>query len=94
MNQNNIVQDITITCPKCGSSNVSIQVVNEAYLKNKHHGFFWWILIGWWWVFFKWLFLTIPALICKIFGIGKRKKIVNKQKKVAVCQQCGNVVNL
>ena len=62
-------------CPKCGSSNVNIQIVNESHLINKHHGFIWWLLVGWWWLFIKWLFFTLPALIFKIFGIGKRKKI-------------------
>ena len=78
-----------MVCSKCGSDNVAIQVVNEAHLKNKHHGILWWLCIGWWWIPTKWLIFTIPALIFKIFGIGKRKKIVNKQKKMYVCQKCG-----
>lgn len=82
-----------MVCPKCGSDNISIQVVNESYLKNAHHGIIWWLCIGWWWIFIKWMFFTIPALIFKIFGIGKRKKIVNKTKKINVCQKCGNTFN-
>ena len=78
-----------MTCPKCGSPNVSVQVVNTVRLKNKHHGVFWWLFIGWWWVCFKWLFLTLPALIFKIFG-HKRQKAVNIQKTMAVCQACGH----
>jgi len=77
-----------MTCPKCGSNNVSVQVINEVELKNKHHGIFWWIFVGWWWIPFKWLFLTLPALIVKIFA-PKKKKAVNKQKSVCVCQDCG-----
>lgn len=77
-------------CPKCGSSNVNIQIVNESHLINKHHGFIWWLLVGWWWIFIKWLFFTLPALIFKIFGIGKRKKIKNVTKKIAVCQECSS----
>ena len=76
-------------CIKCGSNNVNIQVVNESKLVTKHHGLIWWICIGWWWIFFKWIFLTIPALIIAIF-VGKRKTIKNIQRKVAVCQECGN----
>ena len=76
-------------CIKCGSENVSIQVVNEQKLVTKHHGIIWWLCIGWWWVFVKWLFLTIPALIFTIF-VGKRKKIKNIQRKMAVCQQCSH----
>lgn len=76
-------------CIKCGSNNVNIQVVNESKLVTKHHGLIWWLCIGWWWIFFKWIFLTIPALIIAIF-VGKRKTIKNIQRKVAVCQECGN----
>lgn len=88
------MQDKKITCPKCGSENVSIQLVNEAHLKTAHHSILWWLSIGWWWLFTKWFFFTIPALIFKIFGIGKKKKIVNKTIKKAVCQQCGNTFDI
>ena len=54
-------------CPKCGSQNVAIQVVNEVKLKNAHHGCLWWLIIGWWWIPIKWIFLTFPALLAKIF---------------------------
>lgn len=96
MNQDTNIQaqDTGIVCPKCGSNKMSIQVVNEAHLKNAHHSIWWWLFIGWWWIAIKWLILTLPALIFKIFGIGKKKKIVNKQKKVAVCQQCGNTFEI
>lgn len=79
-----------MTCPKCNSENVTIQVVNESHLVTKHHGIIWWILIGWWWVAIKWLIFTIPALIFKIFGIGKKQKIKNVTKKINVCQNCGH----
>lgn len=78
------------SCPKCGSSNITVQVVNESKLITQHHGIIWWICIGWLWIPIKWLFLTIPALFAAIF-IGKRKKIKNITKKKAVCQNCGNV---
>lgn len=73
-----------MTCKKCGSENVSIQAVTT--IKNKHHGFLWWIFIGFWWVPFKWLFLTLPALLFKLFG---SKKIQSKTHSEAVCQGCG-----
>lgn len=38
-----------MNCPKCGSENVNVQVVNEVELKNKHHSVIWWICIGWLW---------------------------------------------
>ena len=75
-------------CPKCNSENCNIQVVNEAILKNKHHGLIWWCIIGFWWVPIKWIFLTLPALIVKIFK-PKKHKIKNIQKTVYVCQSCG-----
>ena len=78
-----------VTCPKCKSENVSIQVITESKLVNAHHGFIWWICIGWWWICIKWLIFTLPALIFKIFGIGKKKKIVNESHKEAICQSCG-----
>lgn len=78
-----------ITCPKCGSENVNVQAVNEVTIKNKHHGFIWWICIGWWWIPCKWLFLTLPALIVKMFG-HKKQKVVNKTVTVCICQNCGH----
>lgn len=78
-----------MVCPKCKGENVTVQLVNEVKLKNQHHGIIWWLLIGWWWFFVKWIFLTIPALLAAIF-IPKRKKAVNKTKKMCVCQSCGH----
>lgn len=75
-------------CPKCGSENVTVQVVNETELKEKKHGFLWWLCVGWYWVPLKWLFLFFPALIVKIFA-PKKYKTVNHQKKIAVCHECG-----
>jgi len=78
-----------MNCPKCNSQNVNVQVVNEVKLKNKHHGIIWWLLIGWWWIPTKWLCFTLIALIVKIFS-HKKQKAINKQVKMAVCQNCGN----
>ncbi len=78
-----------MTCIKCGSSNVNVQVVSETQLKNKHRNIFWWIFIGWWWLPIKWIFLTIPALIVKIFA-PKRYKLKTKHRSMAVCQSCGH----
>lgn len=80
-------------CPKCQSDNVNVQIVNEAQLVKANHGCMWWIIIGWWWIPVKWIFLTVPALIFKIFGVGGKKKIVNIQKKMCVCQKCGHTWN-
>ena len=77
-----------MTCPKCNSENVKMQITNEVHLKNKHHSCLWWLFIGCWWVPFKWLFLTFPALLFKIFG-HKKQRAINKQKAYSVCQSCG-----
>jgi hypothetical protein len=76
-------------CPNCHSYNVHVQVVNEVKLKDKHHGIFWWLLVGWYWVPLKWLFLTVPAIIAKIFG-HKKQKAVNKTVTYCVCEDCGH----
>lgn len=78
-----------MTCPRCGSYNVTVSAVNDYDLKDKHHGCFWWLLIGWWWLPVKWLCFTIPALIIKII-VPKRQKLVTKQSTVCVCQDCGD----
>lgn len=87
-------------CPRCGSSDVSVNVVNEWDMVDvkKHHGFAWWVLIGWWfkplWFVIKWFFFTIPALIIaivrRVFGL-RPKEVVNKTVTKAVCQSCGHV---
>lgn len=75
-------------CPKCGSENVTVQVVTETELKEKKHGIIWWLCVGWWWIPIKWLVFTLPALIIAIF---KPKKYQTKTHthKMAVCNNCG-----
>lgn len=84
-----------MVCPKCGSSNVNVQIVNEQKIVKNKHSVLYWVFIGWWfnpivW-FIKWFFFTLPAIIFKLFGIGgKKKQIKNIQKSVCVCQDCGH----
>lgn len=78
-----------MTCPKCGSQNVNVSVIDEMQLKDKHHGCLWWVCIGWWWLMVKWLVFTLPALIVAIFK-PKKQKLVNKQKTMYACQNCGH----
>lgn len=78
-----------MVCPNCGSENVNVQMVSESQLKTQHRGCLWWLFVGWWWVPCKWLFLTIPALIVKIFA-PKRQKIKTTHKSMCVCQACGH----
>lgn len=75
-------------CPKCGSENVTVQVVTEQELKEKKHGIIWWLCVGWWWIPIKWLVFTLPAILVKLFG-SKKYNTVNHSKKVAVCNNCG-----
>jgi len=81
-----------MVCSKCGSDNVSLQVVSESQLKTKHRGCLWWLLIGWYWLPIKWSFLTVPALIVKILA-PKRYKLKTVQKKKYICQNCGHSWN-
>lgn len=74
-------------CPKCGSENVSIQVVTEVKEKRKKR-ILYWLFIGWWWEPILWIFLTIPKLIYAIFG--RKTKVVTKVKRIAICQNCGH----
>lgn len=82
-------------CPKCGSENVTIQVVNENKLVKKHHSILWWCIIGFWFVPLMWCIFFVPKFFIKLFGLGhKNYKIENITKKKAVCQNCSNVFDL
>lgn len=78
-----------MTCPKCGSQNVSVQAVTVSKLVDRHHGCLWWLIVGWWWVPFKWIFFTGFALLFAIFG-HKKQKLKSKTHSETVCQNCGN----
>lgn len=80
-------------CPKCGSENVSVQVVTETELKEKKHGVIWWVCVGWWWIPIKWLVFTLPALIIAIFK-PKKYKTKTHTKKMAVRNNCGKSWNV
>lgn len=75
-------------CPKCGSENVTVQMVTETNLKEKKHGILYWVLIGWWLKPILWLFLTLPMIIIAIFK-PKKYKTESHTKKMAVCHNCG-----
>lgn len=79
---------VYMVCPKCGSTNVQVQLVQDISIKEKKHGFFWWIIIGWWWIPIKWLFFTFPALIIKLFG-HRKVKVITKNYSMSLCQNCG-----
>lgn len=77
-----------MVCKKCGSQNVTVQVVTETKVKEKKHGILWWICVGWWWIPIKWLVFTLPAILGKLFGKSKYK-VTTKTRKIAVCNDCG-----
>ena len=78
-------------CPKCGSTNISFQVMQEntgsttltstkSKYKEKGHGCLWWIFIGsWWWMIdlCLWIFLFIPRLIIQLCKKKKYKGTSN-----------------
>lgn len=87
-----------IVCPKCGSCDVDVQVVQEnlggktkirtkSKYKEKGHGFIWWLTIGWWWWIvdlFSWILFFVPRLVLRIFASPfKKKKYEEKSKTVS-----------
>ena len=75
-----------MNCPRCGSPAVNINVINEVRPRARH-GVFWWIFIGWWWRILWFLFFGMWYFL---FLAIRGRKYGNVQKKVCVCQQCGN----
>ena len=104
-------------CPNCGSDKIQVQTLQEnlgtttvsktkSKYKEKGHGFFWWITIGWWWWIvdlFIWFVAFVPRLILQLFiNAHKRKSYKGKSSTVeqsvnhikyvtiCTCQNCGN----
>ncbi len=75
-------------CPKCGSSNVTVNTFQEdrgsvttvktrSRYQEKGHGCLWWLLIGWWWWIVDlllWIFWFFPRLILRLFAAPFRKR--------------------
>lgn len=72
-------------CPKCGSNNVNIQIINEIKIKKK--GCLWGII-----TFFIKLILFLFNLLLWLISllIPKKQKVKVKQTKICVCQNCGH----
>lgn len=69
-----------ILCPKCGSGNVLI--TNEMKIKTEHRG-----LIGW----MLWILLAFLSFgLILIIPLITNSKVKSKNKKVLICQNCGN----
>lgn len=81
-------------CPKCGSSNVDVQLHKEnlggatvtkttSKYRQKGHGCLWWLFIGWWWWMvdlFLWIVAFPIRLIAQLF---KKKKYVGESTSVS-----------
>ena len=75
-------------CQKCGSGNVTVQMVLETKTKKKRRGIIYWLCFGWLFEMMLWLFLTLPMLIIAIFK-PKRYKSKTIHKTMCICQACG-----
>ena len=83
-----------ITCQRCGSRNVSVQMVQEnrgghtvtkttAKIRQVKHGLLWWLFIGWWWWIIDvmlWLF-AFPFRLA--YGLLKKKRYVKTETSVS-----------
>lgn len=69
-----------LTCPKCGSTNITTQVITITEGKTKGFG---WIkaCLG--------AIIALPLFFCGLCGMGKGKT-KTKEKTVSVCQDCGH----
>ncbi len=74
-----------MVCPKCGSENVTSQVITETSTKGKTKGF------GWIKSCLGFLIFSIPGILCGLCGMGKGKtKTKTSTRVIHVCQNCGN----
>ena len=68
-----------MTCPKCGSNNVTIQAITDT--KTKHRGCFGWLL---------WILLAICTIgLILIIPLITNTKVKSKTHTEAICQNCG-----
>ena len=71
-------------CPRCGSNNVSTQMVTKTKSSGKTKGF------GCIKSCLGFLIFSIPGILCGLCGMGKGKtKTHTSSKKVSICQDCG-----
>lgn len=74
-------------CPKCGSENTRVEIINETHIKRKRNWVYW-ICCLWLIDIMFWMLFFLPRLILQLFK-GKEYKMVNKQKKMLICNSCG-----
>ncbi len=72
-------------CPKCGSSNVAVQVFQEVNgtqtfsrtrtkTKQVGHGCLYWVLIGWWWWVIDLMIWIVAFVPRAIFALCRKRK--------------------
>lgn len=83
-----------ISCIRCGSANIDIQVHQEnqgsrtvthsrSKYREKGHGCLWWLIFGWWWWMvdlFLWVFFFPIRLVAQLL---KKKKYVGTSSSVS-----------
>lgn len=78
-------------CPKCGSENTRIELVNKVSIKKKRNWVYWicglWIIDMFLWFFF-FLYRLIFGLILRIFKKPSYKTITKTEKHL-ICNNCG-----
>lgn len=74
-------------CPKCGSENTKVELINKVKVKRKKNWFYW-ICFIWVYDLFLWVFFFLPRLILQLFK-GKSYTTKNKTEKHLICNNCG-----
>ena len=69
-------------CPKCGSENVKVQVINEVHMKNVHHGCLWWLIIACGGCLLNGLFLLYQQLNLRYLVIKSKRQLTEIEKSV------------
>ena len=74
-------------CPKCGSEDTRIELVNNVSLKKKKNWIYW--LCGLWILYLLlWIGFFLFRLIIKILK-KPSYKVKNKAEKYLICNHCG-----
>ena len=86
-----------MVCPRCGSQDVSVQVVNEQHIvdvQKKGHGLLWHMTVGLWMMplrVIRWILMIPVRTIRWLLRIDRPKDISNEAVAKCVCQSCGHV---
>ena len=89
------MEDNRLFCPKCGSTDISTQLLPIIFNNyKKRRGLGWWILIGWWWWIVDliiWLVVAIPIFIIRL---STKDENNTSNNSIAVCNSCNHSWNL